>query len=388
MNRKLIIVFIFVLFLFLSNKKVLAIVDPLSVPNNKFGIHILEPSEIDRASDLVNSSGGDWGYVTIPIRADDRYKQKWQAFFDKCRELHLIPILRLATYVRENYWIRPTEFTLLDFANFLSELKWPIKNKYVVFFNEPNYALEWGGVIDPEGYAKKLVLGAIIFKKKDEDFFILSAGLDAAAPNDRAHMEEYRFLNRMYQAEPGVFDYLDGWTSHSYPNPGFSGRPTDTHRRSIVSYKHEVNFLRRFGIRKALPIYITETGWNMGPGLESVKAQYLKQAYSEVWKDDSLTAVTPFLLFAGDGSFVNFSMIKKDGSITKSYKEIKQIAKNAGFPLLEEFNVLGAKNSLSFKSWALILPKNDSLISKIRSPKFRLFLSSLKKILASKEGTG
>ena len=40
-----------------------AIVDPLAVPNNKYGIHILTDSKQDAegAAGLVNSSGGDWG---------------------------------------------------------------------------------------------------------------------------------------------------------------------------------------------------------------------------------------------------------------------------------------------------------------------------------------
>lgn len=34
-----------------------AIVDPLSVPNNRIGIHIFSPDEIIDAAKLVNSSG-------------------------------------------------------------------------------------------------------------------------------------------------------------------------------------------------------------------------------------------------------------------------------------------------------------------------------------------
>ncbi len=57
---------------FLVARPAYAIYDPLSVSNNRFGIHILNPSEVEKAAELVNSSGGDWGYVTIPIRANDR----------------------------------------------------------------------------------------------------------------------------------------------------------------------------------------------------------------------------------------------------------------------------------------------------------------------------
>src|ERR1035437_7904980 len=74
-----------------------AIYDPRSVTNNLFGIHILFPEELSKAAELVNSSGGDWGYVTIPIKASDKNIDKWQKFMDDCKKNHIIPILRLAT---------------------------------------------------------------------------------------------------------------------------------------------------------------------------------------------------------------------------------------------------------------------------------------------------
>ena len=51
-----------------------------SVPNNRVGVHILDPNEINDAAKLINSSGGDWGYVTIPIRSNDRDRDKWLKF--------------------------------------------------------------------------------------------------------------------------------------------------------------------------------------------------------------------------------------------------------------------------------------------------------------------
>src|SRR3990172_13014425 len=88
------IVSLFIVLLFgLSNKETYSIYDPKSVPNNKIGIHILFPSEIHKAKDMINSNGGDWGYVTIPIQAGDKDIRKWQNFMDEARSLHLIPIL-------------------------------------------------------------------------------------------------------------------------------------------------------------------------------------------------------------------------------------------------------------------------------------------------------
>ena len=124
-----------------------AIVSPLSVPNNRIGVHILDPNEIFDAAKLVNSGGGDWGYVTIPIRSDDRDLAKWTQFMQAAGRLHLIPIIRLITYHSSGQWVAPTAYDLVDFSNFLNGLPWPVKNRYIVLFNEPNHAKEWGGTV-------------------------------------------------------------------------------------------------------------------------------------------------------------------------------------------------------------------------------------------------
>ena len=86
-----------------------AIVDPLSVPNNKFGIHIISgtPDESSPSSSLVNSTGGDWGYITFLIESKDRNEGKWQEFFNDLRRRHLIPRVRLATKPNEGNWEKP-----------------------------------------------------------------------------------------------------------------------------------------------------------------------------------------------------------------------------------------------------------------------------------------
>src|SRR5687768_14613965 len=100
------------LFLFLINASTTqAVVNPLSVPNNPFGIHLLAPipEETKDAKTLVNSSGGDWGYVTVLIESKDRDKAKWQGYFDDLRRSHLIPLVRLATKPDGSFWEKPDE---------------------------------------------------------------------------------------------------------------------------------------------------------------------------------------------------------------------------------------------------------------------------------------
>jgi hypothetical protein len=134
-----------------------AISDPLDVDNNVFGIHIADPAHLEDAASLVNSSGGDWGYVTFVIRENERDLKRWQDAFDEARKLHLIPIVRIATTQEEYGW---KKFTLDDIDNwvfFLNSLNWVVQNRYVIIGNEPNHAYEWGDEINPIEYSRFLL---------------------------------------------------------------------------------------------------------------------------------------------------------------------------------------------------------------------------------------
>ena len=264
--KKQFFLLLFLILIFLAvPERVLALENPVAAPNNKFGIHILFPQELSAAAKLVNSNGGQWGYVVIPIQAGDRDLDKWQSFMDSAKQYHVIPILRLATegdYFNTKVWRKPTFADVLDFANFLNSLDWPVKNKYVVVFNEVNRADEWGGEANAAQYANLLYYASTIFKTMNEDFFIISAGLDNAAPNRGIEFISYdNFLVQMYQAQPQVFDSVDGLGSHSYPNPGFTQPPFSQNKSSISSFKFEKNIVDSF-TSKNLPIFITETGWS------------------------------------------------------------------------------------------------------------------------------
>src|SRR3989338_8623364 len=132
-----------------------AISDPRAVPNNKYGIHIISATR-DEASEAagLGNANGDWGYITVLAESGDRNEQKWQEFFNELRRRHLIPIIRLATKpVNGGNWERPYENEGEAWADFLDKLNWPVKNRYVTIYNEPNHGSEWGGTVDPEGFA-------------------------------------------------------------------------------------------------------------------------------------------------------------------------------------------------------------------------------------------
>ncbi len=271
--------------------------------------------------------------MTVPLRADDRDPVKWQKFFDTAKEKHLIPLIRLATVMVPGGWEKPTLYDAVDFANFLNDLNWPTKNRYIIVYNEPNHATEWGGAVDPADYARILDGTAQIFKQRSDAFFILPAGLDAAAPNAQGYMSLYSFLNFVAQSNPTALARIDGWNSHSYPNPAFSGRPWDTSAHSVVSFRQENQYIAQMTGKK-LPVFITETGWSNLALADETVGEYYRIALTNVWSDSQIVAITPFILMAGDGPFKQFSLLNPDGSPKPQYLAIKGINKVAGKPEL------------------------------------------------------
>lgn len=307
----------------------LAAVDPLEQPNNKFGMHIISATneEIEPVRELVNTNG-DWGYITVLIEAKDRNEGKWQQIFNDLRKKHLIPIVRIATEPEGNYWRRPREGEEYEWAEFLNKLVWPTKNRYVTIYNEPNHATEWGNTVDAKHYARILDKTISALKQRSDDFFVINAGFDASAPQKMpAYQDQLNFMKQMNEEIPGIFERLDGWSSHSYPNPAFKSAPTANGRITVRGYEWELETLKNtFNVNRDLPVFITETGWkhaegiNHEPGLPDANtvAEYYKHAFENAWNDPRIVAVTPFLLNYQDAPFDHFSFKKPTGKPQKN----------------------------------------------------------------------
>ena len=341
------------LFMFLVFPKIsFAIEDPLSKPNNKMGVHILFPSELSDAANIINSSNGDWGYVTIPIQAGDRDLEKWQKFMDTAKKLHVIPLVRLSTegdYFNTSVWKKPSENDVLDFANFLNSLSWPVKNRYIIVFNEVNRGDEWEGTPEPEEYARILNFTVDTFKSFNGDFFIISSGMDNAAANVlNSSMNQYDYMVRMNEAVPDIFKKLDGLSSHSYPNPAFSQPPWINTKMSVTSFKFERDLVEQLSGKK-LPVFITETGWSSKKISRDVIASYFDFAFKNVWSENFIVAVTPFLLHAGSEPFEQFSLLSKNAGETEISKSLKSALKTRGEPTVNFNTALAADLSSDSK---------------------------------------
>lgn len=299
----------------------------LCVPTRVFaqgqvlGIHLLSPSELPQAQKLLDTKDNTIHFVTVPFTYDDlNYKDRWQKFLREAHDAHIKPLLRLTTRFENGSWVVPDRSDVMRFATFLTSLTWYDDDLTVILFNEPNHANEWGGNIDPAGYGAIADFALDWFKTESKKYVVLPAGIDLAATNGGGTVEAFLYWKQVFVSSPDLLEKLDGWTSHSYPNPGFVADPWKTDKKSLRGYEHELDFLSQY-TKKELPVYITETGWNHDELSDYEVQRYYQTAYKNIWNHDPrIKAVTPFLLQGAPGTFAPFSFLDATGRPTKAYE--------------------------------------------------------------------
>ncbi len=318
----------------------------INFPVNKFGVHAFAGTDqVELAAQLVNSNGGDWGWVTFTMNINHPDAPFWNGVFAKCREKHIIPIIQLS-----NDGAIPSDEQLNNMANFLHSLDWPTRLRCVSVFNEVNASEYWGWQINPESYAQTLDKIIDLLRGKNGDFFIMNGAFNASARGGRVttdlgvttdYLSEDTFLQRMNAAVPGIFAKLDGWASHCYPHPAYTSHPlataTPTLRDGMSSYKWELSLLaNNFGINN-IPVFITETGWPHEEGSkfhaewhdQNTVAEYYKIAMRDLYGPDGrVVAVAPFIL-KYDG-YDNFAFVKPNGEKYPQWQAIVSLPKTAG----------------------------------------------------------
>jgi len=322
----------------------------LASDRNIFGLHLTQTADINSAQQIINSSNGDWGYATLVIRTDQLDKSTWQDFFDNCRKYHIIPIIRLATSMENNYWKIPQEEDIDKLAEFLNSLNWPIIPQYIIPFNEINHAAEWGSAIDIQKFTDIAIYTANKFKDLNPNFFILSTPLDLAAANNLPDTKSASSVyQEIYNYNPQYFQLIDGLASHSYPNHGYIGTPNDSGQHSIRGYLWELDFIKKLGVDKKYSVFITETGWPHREGVKknnqfySVKtsADFLIKAL-EIWqKDEQVIAVTPFIYNYPQAPFDHFSWLDSQEKLFPEYQSIIDLPKGQNHPQqINKFEIL------------------------------------------------
>lgn len=279
---------------------------------NIFGLHLSDTSDIVKASTIINSNGGDWGYVTVVIRSDLLNTQMWQEFFNKCRELHITPIIRLSTILENDHWKKPEYSDIDTMITFLNSLNWPQQKQIITLFNEPNHGSEWGEEVNVKNFVDISTYTAQKLKKLNPNFYILSTGLDLAAPSKLPEFESAaNFYQQIIAYKPDYFDNIDALAHHYYPN------------NSPKNYIWELNLLKKMGIKKDLPIFITETGYNNKKTAGNILINNLN-----LWsKDKRIIAVTPFIFNYPYPPFDKFSWLDKVGNLNYEFKKVVNLPK-------------------------------------------------------------
>lgn len=269
--------------------------------NPKMGVHTrltdeVEPAKIKRTLEMVREMGTPWIVEYFPWAYIEPLPgiYDWQhadLVVDHANRQGLTVIARLGMVPQ---WARPKdsatsfldEARYPDFARFVGAFVDHFRGRvdYVIIWNEPNLALEWGfRPIDPEAYTHLLRESYAQAKTSNPHVQVLGGALapTLAPPHSEWGMNDLDYLRRMLAANAA--NYFDGLAVHAY---GWVYPPDATPAPDAVNFRrvelvHDV--LVAAGAAEK-PIYITEGGWNDHPRWThavkpSQRIQYTLRAY-------------------------------------------------------------------------------------------------------------
>ena len=248
----------------------------------KLGVHTrltdeVEPWKIKRTLQMVRELGAPWVVEYFPWAYVEEQPNHYNwvhadQVVEHASRQGLTMIARLG-YVPQ--WARPKETSPLyldedkfvEFGEFAAKFveRYAGKVHYVVLWNEPNLALEWGyQPPDPEKYAAMLRTVYPMIKAADPDVQVLAGALapTLAPPGSESGMGDLEFLQRMYDA--GAAPFFDILAIHAY---GWHFDPDDPADPNVVNFRRaellrDIMVQNGDGHKQAM---ITEGGWNDHP---------------------------------------------------------------------------------------------------------------------------
>ncbi len=154
-----------------------------------------------------------------------------------------------------------------DFARYVAAFaaRYADSVGYLIIWNEPNLAFEWGyRMVSPAGYVALLQQAYAAAKAANPAVVVLAAPLAPTLEPDGSPwgLNDLIYLERMYRA--GAAPYFDALAVHTY---GFTFPPEAEPGPEILNF-------RRIELIRAImeahgdadkPIYVTESGWNDHP---------------------------------------------------------------------------------------------------------------------------
>jgi hypothetical protein len=250
--------------------------------NPKIGVHTrltdeVEAWKIKYTLQMVREMGAPWIVEYFPWA----YHERLPGFFewshsdlviDHANRQGLTVIARLG-FVPE--WARPADSPAsflpperyADFGDFVYAFTDRYRGRvdYIIVWNEPNLALEWGfRPVDPAGYTELLKIGYARAKEANPQVQVLGGALapTLAPPGDEFAMNDLLYLQAMLDA--GAGEAMDGLAVHAY---GWVYPADDAPDPEVVNFRrtellHQILLDNGYG---DMPLHLTEGGWNDHP---------------------------------------------------------------------------------------------------------------------------
>ena len=250
--------------------------------NPKAGVHTrleneVEAWKIKKTLEMVREMGAPWIVEYFPWAFSEPRKGQYNfnhadLVVDHANRQGLTFIARLGLVPK---WAQPKdsistylpEERYQDFADFAAAFVTHFQGRvhYVILWNEPNLALEWGyRPPDPASYVELLRVTSQAIREANPDVVILAGALAPTLgdPTGELGMSDLDYLQAMYDA--GAAPYFDALAVHSY---GLTFPPEDPPDPEVINFRR-VELLRQVMIANGdgdKPIHITEAGWNDHP---------------------------------------------------------------------------------------------------------------------------
>jgi hypothetical protein len=260
---------------------------------NPFGVNVfleqeVEPQKRELAVQMIADAGFHWlrqefpwedieihGKGDFEDRRHEPYRSAWDKYdqiVDLADQYGLEIIARLSN---PPAWSRaagdadgsfaPPD-NLDDYGDFVEAVVRRYRGRIHIYqiWNEPNIYPEWGEQpVSPEAYTELLKVGYTRVKAACPECVVLSGALAQTIPLGPRDLNDFIFLQRMYDA--GAGDYFDVLAIQGY---GLWSGPTDRRMRPRVLNFSRPLYLREIMVKNgdaAKPIWITEMNWNAPP---------------------------------------------------------------------------------------------------------------------------
>lgn len=320
--------------------------------NSKMGVHTrltdeVEPRKIKRSLEMVREMGAPWIVEYFPWSYQEPLPgiYDWthaDLVVDHANRQGLRVVARLGLVPD---WARPKDSATSylapdrypDFGRFVHAFVQHFEGRvdYIIIWNEPNLALEWGfQPISPEDYTQLLKIAYQQAKEANPEVMVLAGALapTLAPPSSEWGMDDIVYLRRMYAA--GAGDYFDILAVHAY---GWVYPAEDPPDPQVVNFRR-TELLRQVMVENGdahKTIFITEGGWNDHPRWTravkpSQRIQYTIQAYELAleWEWCQAMALWAFRYPWAAKSYLDyFTFVTPDFEPKPIYLEVQRYAR-------------------------------------------------------------